>query len=558
MALAAAVAAISVLPGCQLSNDAPGTPVYEEDELEQAPPRMAMRVVSTYGGAHRRLEVRDGTWFQAFANRLVMLDAQSGAVFSDLELAPRGTSGPTSDFALDGNLVYAVLEDDQVVEVDLADVREPRVLARYTRRELGIAPRRISIVGEEIFVSGDGGVVRLADARPSAAWVDEKGQPIPPKVPIPFLEGRMVGRVAPGPDGPVASVGRRVLDLDDGSFLGAASELSPLPPHCGEGYLYILQAESGAEVGIMGADFRVRSSAALRGDVHAVRIFDDRFFAVNDFEVATWKLEPAPADAGDPGSVAGMRLGALLSVPVKGARDIGKVQTNRFAVAGTFGRSLYRYLPEGDRPGDEFYWSERSPSRLEVCVSDRRRVLASGREGTWMYLIGDKAEVSDREIASPDRPIIKADASWGVAEISEDRTTVAFRIGDRAQNYVPNFGARVNTILPADGRIWIGHTRGIDVIAFDPIAKEIVAEDRVRIDGPIVGLYPNRVGGGVTYVAALGGFGVIRPLDETKPVPPTPNTVDGGGGRDAPIRLRAPAAPDDRALEDAARGELGR
>lgn len=550
LGLCALVLFAAALPaGCTLSNDAPGTPVYDEAELEAPPVRRTNRVFSTFGGAHRRLEVRDGTWFQAFANRLVFLDALSGAVLADLELAPRGTTGSLVDFVLDGKLAYCLLEDDEVVEVEISNVREPRILARYTKRELGIAPRRISLIGDEIFVSGEGGVVLLSEARPSASWVDEKGLPVPPVVPEPRLAGRLVGVVVAGPSGPVACVGRRVLALEDGSYLGAASELAPLPAALGEGFIYILQAEAGAEVGILGPDFRVRSSAALRGTVHSARIFDDRFFAVNDFEVATWKLEPTPADASDPGSVAGASLGALLSVPVRGARDIGKVQRNRFAVAGSFGRSLYRYLPEGDLPGDEFYWSERFPSRLEVCVSDRRRVLAAGPEGTWMYLIGDAAETSTREIASPDRPIIRADASWGVAEIGEDRTTVSFRIGDRVQTYVPNLGAKVNTLLLADGKIWVGHQRGIDVVGFDPVAKEIVAEDRIRLDGPIVGLYPNRVGGGVTYVASIGGFGVVRPLDEKLPPPPTPNTLDGLGERTEPIRLRAPAVPDDRSAE---------
>ena len=110
--------------------------------------------------------------------------------------------------------------------------------------------------------------------------------------------------------------------------------------------------------------------------------FDDRFFAVNDFEVATWKREETQPEVTDSAGEASASsatprsefvLGALLSVPVKGARDIAKVQRNRFAVAGSFGRALYRYLPEGDKLGDTFYWSRRLPGRLEVSVTDRRR-----------------------------------------------------------------------------------------------------------------------------------------------------------------------------------------
>jgi len=34
---------------------------------------------------HRALVVRDGVWFQAFENRMVMMDAATGAVFADLD-----------------------------------------------------------------------------------------------------------------------------------------------------------------------------------------------------------------------------------------------------------------------------------------------------------------------------------------------------------------------------------------------------------------------------------------------------------------------------------------
>jgi hypothetical protein len=213
------------------------------------------------------------------------------------------------------------------------------------------------------------------------------------------------------------------------------------------------------------------------------------------------------------------------------------VQVNRFAVAGSFGRALYRYRPEGELPGDTFYAAERLPGRLEVSVSDRRRVLAASREGTWMYLIGEMAEISTRDITTPDRPEFEVDASWCKAAVSEDGAAVVFRMGDRAQTYSPAEGSRVNTLSLADGKVWIGHERGIDVVGFDPVLREVVAEDRVRVAGPIIALYPNRVGGGVTYVARFGGFGVVRPMDETAPIPPTPGTLDGSGVERERIRV---------------------
>ncbi|MFM7051382.1 MAG: hypothetical protein ACKOYN_04505 [Planctomycetota bacterium] len=541
--LPALLLALSLAPflavGC--TTDPPGTPIVDEEDAELPPTPRAMRVVSAFGGTHHRLEIAGGRWYQSLANRMLLLDAGSGAVTADLELAPRGTTGDCVDFVALGDRVIAVLADDQVVEIDWADERLPRIASRYTRRELGILPWRVCVVDGEVLVSGRGGIVRLSEAQPEGLWRGEKdGEPLPPVPPAALLAGRDVGCVAPSRDGLVACVGRRILRAANGEYLGAASDLRALSAEQGGGYAFILQATEGAAVGLMDEAFRERSSQALRGEVRAVRVLDGRFFAVNDFEVATWALVggPFPPAPEQPQAAAqGAVLGPLLSVPIRGARDVGKVQTNRFAIAGTFGRALYRYAAEDDLPGDTFYAIERLPGRLEACVSDRRRVLAGSREGTWMYLIGEDADLSEREIASPDTAVLEVDASWCKAAVIDEGATVVFRMGERAQTYAPAEGSVVSTLALADGKVWIGHERGIDVIGFDPALREIVAEDRVRAAGPMVALYPNRVGGGVTYVARFGGFGVVRPLDENAPIPATPGALDGSGRSRAKIRV---------------------
>jgi hypothetical protein len=536
LAVCASAAAVSgLLTGC--TNAPAGTKVVDEETADLPPKVRHMRVVSAYGGTHRRTEVREGVWYQAYSNHLLFLDAQSGTTLSDLELAPRGTTGFVSDFVLLDDAAFVVLFDDFVVEVDVSNQRDPRVVRRWGRRELGIAPRTASIVEaggrREVYISGEGGAVRLADAESEGTTLDDDGKPIPPTPPETFLAGRLVGSVVGAEGGPVACVGRRILRLADGAYLGAASRLAHAPRETGAAYLFILQATEGAQVGLMGADFREISASALKGEVHTVRVLDDRFIAVNDFEVATWKFAPNPgADAtvaADGGTVppGALVLGELLSVPVKGARDIGKVKRNRFVVGGTFGRALYRYLPEGDKPGDTFYSVERLPGRLEVSVTDRRRILAASREGKWMYLIGEEAELTDRDIVSPDRPSFRVDANWGVAIVNEARDEVSIRVGERSESYRPIRGGRIATTALADGRIWIGHDHGIDILGFDPLTKEVVAEDRLYLEGPVFAIYPNRVGGGVSYVAQFGGFGVVRPLDEDAAPVLAPGATDG-------------------------------
>ena len=231
----------------------------------------------------------------------------------------------------------------------------------------------------------------------------------------------VVGSIVDAEGGPVGCVGRRILRLADANYLGAASMLIPIASEFGGGFGFVLQAKESAEVGLLGTNFRERSSSAVRGVVQSIRIHDERFFAVTETEIVTWKLEATPGSA-TTSHGEGIQLGALIAAPVRGALDVGKVKRNRFAVAGTFGRALYRYLPEGDKPGDTFYWTERMPGRLDVSVTDRRRVLAGGgREGVWMYLIGDKAELSERDIVSPDSQNATAEVSWGSASCDEVR-----------------------------------------------------------------------------------------------------------------------------------------
>jgi hypothetical protein len=545
--------ALLTTPGCTTAP--PGTPVVDEDEAKLPPVPKSMRVVSSFGGVHRKAEIDAGIWYQAFANRMLFLDAQSGTKLTELELAPRGTTGHVQDFVRIGKLLYVVLEGDQVVEVDITVVRIPVVKRRWGIAELGLEPRVVADVKGEPYVGGVGGAIRLTDAKAIGEHFDEDGKPIPPAPPTAFLAGRTVECIVDADGGPVGCVGRRILRLEDAHYLGAANKLFAMPEEWGGGYGFLLQASEGAQVGLMSRDFREISSSGLRGVVHTVRAFDDRFFAINDFEVSTWKLEPVlePALESAESSASAVqkvgeptkpqpkfRLGATLSVPVRGALDIAKVQRNRYAVCGTFGRSLYRYLPEGDAAGDTFYAVERVPGRLDVSVTDRRRILAASSEGSWMYLIGEEAELTQRPIASPDRPEFSVEASWGTATTSDDRKVVTFSFGERSQKHEPTGGAEVSTLALADGKVWIGHTGGIDVIEFDPLTKQISLSDFIRLNGPMIALYPNRVGGGVAYVAAFSGFGVIRPVAVDAPPIVAKGCVDG-----SPLKPRGNASKSD-------------
>ena len=143
VASAMVLATLSIL-GTGCSSDPAGTPIIDEEEAKLDRLPRTLRVSSAFGGAHRRMLVEGNTWYQTFANRVLLLDSQTGTQMSEVELAPRGTSGPAADLALRGSSLFVVLEDDAVVELDVSTPRTPRFVARWARPELGIAPRRIA------------------------------------------------------------------------------------------------------------------------------------------------------------------------------------------------------------------------------------------------------------------------------------------------------------------------------------------------------------------------------------------------------------------------------
>ncbi len=521
--LPACCIALLALPACTKATE--GTPVFDETDAAVVKSPTEMRVVSSFGGAHRALVVTGNLWFQSFANRILILESETGTVISDVEVAPRGGTGPVVDLAVRHGSLFVVLDRDSVIEIDVRDPRAPRFLARWTLTELGLEPTGLSVVDGEVLVSGLSGVVPLTKALPAGMNVDSEGRIHAPVLPKKWLDGKAVGKVVAAPGGPVACVGRRILRLETGEFLGAASILVPLESRYGGGFGFVLQATDGAQVGIMETTFRERSTGAVRGTVRSLRALQDTLVAVTDSEMAVWTLG---ASAGD-GAIteAGLvQLGEPTFVAVQGARDVGWVKPNRYAVAGTFGRALYRLRPEGDRAGDTFYWSERAPGRIDVSVSDGRRILAAGVEGAWMYLIGDKAELVERPIASPDPQNARADVVWGSATCDEAREQVAVNLANRVVMYRPSRRGLISTLTSADGKIWVGHDDGIDVLGFDRTNQEIVCEARIQLAGPVVAIYPNRVGGGVSYVARLDGFGVVRPVPFDAPPRITPGTVE--------------------------------
>jgi len=340
------------------------TPQYiPEDRTDRR--ERELRFEQQVGGTHHAASVDGGRWFQTYGNHLLVIDVTNGRELGRAEGVPFGEGGALSDLAVEGDRAWAVSSATALVEFDVSANASPRVSERWTAAKLGIEPELVSRVKGETYVSGAGGAVRLSDGKR-------------------FLTGMAPVHVVHGPGGPVTCVGRRILALEDGRYLGAATALDELPAGIGPlgGYAFCLQGKSGATVGLMGPDFAEVSRATVPALVRRVRVCGDRFFAITDRHLHAWRIE-------------GNAMVEPEEIPLRGGRDVALLRPNHYAVAGSFGRAMYRHREEERRDGDTFYNVDRQPGLLEVAISDGRRILAGGREGFWRWRIGGEAQLTD-------------------------------------------------------------------------------------------------------------------------------------------------------------------
>lgn len=489
-----------------------------EDRTDRRP--RELRVTQSVGGTNHRTLVADGVWYQARGPKVMALDPRSAKLLREEEIRPVGTSGAAVDMILWKGDLMVVLENTGVARLDRSDPKAPVLVEFIDASTLGIKPRWISEAGGELWVSGDGGAVRLRDRAHSLAGMSD------------------VGPVVLSAEGLVAPVERRVLKLQDGSFVGAASLLVPLPPWGGVpgGFAFVLQGREAATVGVMGPDVREVSNSALRGRVHSLRLLDGRLWAVTDLELASWVVKDGALT--DPFFAA-----------VKGARDVALITPNYYAVAGSFGRAVFRFRADPSGAGDEFIRPVREPGRADTVISDKRTIVVSSPEGTWSYPIRGTPVLTERKTDLVSVPQKEVSGVWGSATLvqepgaeSGDYRSVRIRSGTRSGLWKPASGERLRVLEVVDGDLWVGRDGGITVLRRDPAQEPAAgtappAEDpdeatgaspmhqvaALDLEGPITYIFPLRTGSGASFVSRWGGMGVAEwvPVGEKLPGAPS-------------------------------------
>jgi len=450
--------------------------------IERPPP--VLRITHHVGGRHERTILHGGLWYQTFGRELLVIEPAEGSIISRVPLRAIGESGAATDMVIHGEALFAVLEDDGIAELSLADPRRPVVTDFIDAARLGVRPRRLSIAEGEVYVSGVGGIVRL-----------DTGEVV-------FQQDDDAGRVVTSNWGPVTTVGRRIYRLRDGEYIGSASELLPLPVGSAlpGAFAFIRHGEEGASVGLMHGDLREvdaqKATVRLDAPVHRVRVLDDRVWVVSEEEIRGYVMR---ADELRPAFV----------IRVGGARDVDVLDDNHLAIAGTFGRGIWRLWEDEHGPGASWAFLHREPGGLTWAQFDGRQVLAGGGGVAWLYAAESGVQPASEEDRPAARPALRATAIGAAAHIAEDDRRAVLSTPEGRAVYDEPDEAKLHCIVAVDGRFWLGHERGITVLrGRDPDPTAVMG--RLRLDGPVRFIFPLLGGGGAVYVSEFGGLGVAR------------------------------------------------
>lgn len=475
-----------------------------------------LQVTDLEGGTHWRTLVVGGRWYQGLGAELLLVSPRDASqVIDRVQALPRGLSGALVDMVeYDGDIV-ALLDRTAVVRIDPSNERKHVVTELMLERDLGVRPEELSVAGDGLFVSGLGGIVRL-----------DTGDRL-------VAAPQRYGRVALTAQGLVATRGKDVVRLSDGAVIGLATDLQPMPSGIGPpgALAFALQQQGAARVGIKDENLNELAATAVPGDVRRVRILDGRLWAVGPAAIETWTIE-----VDGTGKVS---LGDHRTIAVRGALDVDRVAPNSFAVAGTFGRSLYRLDADDRGASDQFYSAVREPGRLDTAYGDQRRIMAGSDEGMWVYTMGAECELTARELRVVSIPKSEVTGPFGTARIEgadDDPLTIdqGHRVvvnpptGADRELAVPQ-GAMARTLESVDGDLWIGHDDGIDV--WRPGVDGLKRVARVRIQGPVMHIFPRRAGNSAGFVSLFGGMGVAewRPVDAATALPELPPSQPSRG-----------------------------
>ena len=437
-------------------------------------------------GTQRRLQVRDGVWYQLSGTDLLAID-ERGRVISTTSLASSGTVPNASDLVVTDGEIVVLLGDVEVVVLNRENPWRPVEMDRVSGTDLGFWPQGLEEWGDTVVTLGPGGA-RTLDGE---VVVRTDGDPVKSIV----ATGGRVLHVS----------GRRIHRRAGGRYVGTASLLEAAEPHPSlpdGAMLFARNERAGALVGVLGEDCREldpnRWSSAVPGEVVRLRQRGSRLLVVSTRGFGVYRLT-------------GHGLLRESWTDVDGVQDADWLTMERLAVAGTFGRGIVD-VGSADPLASAVHWTH-APAGLTSAASDGEMLIADSPHGRWAYRPGREPTQIDSDGTQLPPPAQTASVLGWTVTIGEDGAA-ELESPAGVQRLQPPGGGRFRCVASTEDAFWLGHDGGILLLMLSGTDDESATSRRlgVLVDGPVIAIEPLILGGGVAYASAHGGFGVVREI----------------------------------------------
>jgi hypothetical protein len=440
-----------------------------------------LEVRHSAGAQSRTLALRGDYWFQALGEQLIVLKKNSGDQVASVQLT-MPACGICTDLLAVGDTLFALLDGEEVIELDISSPQSLNIVSRKRADEIGIRPRQFATIGDIPVVMGDGGVVRLVDGSPVVECDDE-----------------VTGVFNTLHNGEVYALNRRLYSADTHTFLGSATEVHPLSDSANapSGTLVFVRALEGkTEVGLMTSELKEIGSlgkVVIEGAFTDVLLRGSRVFLVTNKGIYVLGVSPK-------------ELRLLRKFPVNGVRSIGIVASNYFALCGDFGYGLYRIEDDPGGVGRTLFRVVPANGAMKPGFSTGRNIEVQAENGSFYYSFGgdfspcysDHASQMMRSVHVPTSAIVLG----AEAEIEEDGSVTMRTSEGDMQVTLPSPAI---TVVAVAGDFWFGTKNGIYIIGHREDEPLLCG---LQLAGPIVQLIP-LLDGTVGFVSGAGVVGVV-------------------------------------------------
>jgi len=440
------------------------------------------------GGMTRSLEIDGQYWYQAVGDTLLVLDKRTGKAVGELQLANSQGAAFCRDLTFHKGCLWAILDGKDVLQIDISTQASPSIVNRISASELGILPHSFSSLQDSLVVLGDGGVVRVQDGEMLVS-----------------CEGSVTGLVYSIERGLLYAVDRRLFVGSSKEFLGSASLLAEFPSDANVDHgtlIFTRDLGNRTEVGLMTPEGRevdaFQGTKMLDGGSASIHIRKSRVHVCTSEGVYILGVSPTE-----------IRL--LKTIPMKGAKDVGVIASNYFAICGDQGRGMYRIADDKAGEGDTYFRESTASSSMGRGHANRFAIDIPTALGLVEYEYGGSIHPSNlHEILVDPNPERQVVLGWSATLNAETGDVV---VRDFRNEIVKDLSVpKASTFTTIGGNFWFGTRDGIVVCGPDK-AGCMTTLGTLQLAGPIIQIV-GQLDGRAAFVSEAGIVGEVELISD--------------------------------------------